>query len=70
MVSMSNINVLVNVKIIDRSAFSLWIDPSKIGNHFGNTPDIWNRNEVWIDIIATFSTTCTYPIHNLFNDKE
>jgi hypothetical protein len=38
MVSMSNINVPVSVKIIDRSAFSLWIDPSKIGNHFGNTP--------------------------------
>ena len=38
MVSMSNINVPVSVKIIDRSAFNLWIDPSKIGNHFGNTP--------------------------------
>lgn len=38
MVNMSNINVPVSVKIIDRSAFSLWIDPSKIGNHFGNTP--------------------------------
>jgi hypothetical protein len=38
MVSMSNINVPVSVKIIDRSAFSLWIDPSKIGNHFGSTP--------------------------------
>jgi hypothetical protein len=38
MVSMSNRNVPVSVKIIDRSAFSLWIDPSKIGNHFGNTP--------------------------------
>ena len=38
MVSMSNINVPVSVKIIDRSAFSLWINPSKIGNHFGNTP--------------------------------
>lgn len=37
-VNMSNINVPVSVKIIDRSAFSLWIDPSKIGNHFGNTP--------------------------------
>lgn len=37
-VNMSNINVPVSVKIIDRSAFSFWIDPSKIGNHFGNTP--------------------------------
>ena len=35
---MSNIVVPVSVKIIDRSTFSLWIDPSKIGNHFGNTP--------------------------------
>ncbi|HET7148204.1 MAG TPA: hypothetical protein VFI73_06850 [Candidatus Nitrosopolaris sp.] len=38
MVSVSNMNVPVSVKIIDRSAFSLWIDPNKIGNHFGNTP--------------------------------
>ena len=38
MIGMSNINVPVSIKIIDRSAFSLWIDPSKIGNHFGNTP--------------------------------
>jgi hypothetical protein len=35
---MSNIVVPVSIKIIDRSTFSLWIDPSKIGNHFGNTP--------------------------------
>lgn len=35
---MSNMVVPVSVKIIDRSTFSLWIDPSKIGNHFGNTP--------------------------------
>lgn len=38
MTSMSNINVPVSIKIIDRSAFSLWIDPSRIGNHFGDTP--------------------------------
>jgi len=38
MMGVSNINVPVSVKIIDRSAFSLWIDPSKIGNHFGSTP--------------------------------
>ena len=38
MIGISNINVPVSIKIIDRSAFSLWIDPSKIGNHFGNTP--------------------------------
>jgi len=38
MASMSNIEVPVSVKIVDRSAFSLWIDPSKTGNHFGNTP--------------------------------
>ena len=38
MASMSNINVPVRIKIVDRSAFSLWIDPSKTGNHFGNTP--------------------------------
>ena len=35
---MSNIVVPVSIKITDRSTFSLWIDPSKIGNHFGNTP--------------------------------
>jgi hypothetical protein len=38
MIGTSNMNVPVSIKIIDRSAFSLWIDPSKIGNHFGNTP--------------------------------
>jgi hypothetical protein len=38
MIGISNMNVPVSIKIIDRSAFSLWIDPSKIGNHFGNTP--------------------------------
>ena len=38
MASMSNLEVPVSVKIVDRSAFSLWIDPSKTGNHFGNTP--------------------------------
>jgi hypothetical protein len=38
MIGIPNINVPVSIKIIDRSAFSLWIDPSKIGNHFGNTP--------------------------------
>lgn len=35
---MSNIVVPVSIKITDRSTFSLWIDPSKTGNHFGNTP--------------------------------
>ena len=38
MIGISNMNVPISIKIIDRSAFSLWIDPSKIGNHFGNTP--------------------------------
>jgi hypothetical protein len=38
MIGAYNINVPVSIKIIDRSAFSLWIDPSMIGNHFGNTP--------------------------------
>lgn len=38
MASMSNIIVPMSIKIVDRSAFSLWIDPSKTGNHFGNTP--------------------------------
>jgi hypothetical protein len=33
-----NINVPVSIKIIDQSTFSLWIDPNKIGYHFGNTP--------------------------------
>lgn len=38
MIGAYNINVPVSMKIIDRSTFSLWIDPSKIGDHFGNTP--------------------------------
>jgi hypothetical protein len=38
MIGAYNINLPVSIKIIDRSTFSLWIDPSKIGYHFGNTP--------------------------------
>ncbi len=38
MIGAYNINVPVSIKIIDRSTFSLWIDPNKIGYHFGNTP--------------------------------
>ena len=38
MIGAYNINVPVSIKIIDRSTFSMWIDPNKIGYHFGNTP--------------------------------
>ncbi len=38
MIGAYNVNVPISIKIIDRSVLSLWIDPSKIGNHFGNTP--------------------------------
>ncbi|MGA9845537.1 MAG: hypothetical protein WBQ25_24830 [Nitrososphaeraceae archaeon] len=31
-------NVPISLKIMDKGTISLWIDPSKINNHFGNTP--------------------------------
>ena len=31
-------NVPTSIKIMDEGTISLWIDPSKINNHFGNTP--------------------------------
>ena len=31
-------NVPISIKIMDKGTISLWVDPSKIGNHFGNTP--------------------------------
>lgn len=31
-------NVPISVKLMGPQAMSLWIDPSKTGNHFGNTP--------------------------------
>lgn len=30
--------VPTTIKIFDKSAISIWLDPSKIKNHFGNTP--------------------------------
>jgi hypothetical protein len=31
-------NVPVSIKIMDKGTISLWVDPSKINNHFGSTP--------------------------------
>lgn len=31
-------NVPTSIKIMDKGTISLWVDPSKINNHFGNTP--------------------------------
>jgi hypothetical protein len=31
-------NVPVSIKAMDNNAVSIWIDPTKINNHFGNTP--------------------------------
>ena len=32
------IDVPISIKLMDDSAVSIWIDPSKTENHFGNTP--------------------------------
>ena len=31
-------NVPISIKLMDDSAVSIWIDPSKTENHFGNPP--------------------------------
>jgi hypothetical protein len=31
-------NVPISIKAMDNNAISVWIDPTKIQNHFGNTP--------------------------------
>ena len=31
-------NVRTSIKVMDKGTISLWVDPSKINNHFGNTP--------------------------------
>jgi hypothetical protein len=31
-------NVPISIKIMNGHTISLWIDPTKVGNHFGNTP--------------------------------
>jgi hypothetical protein len=31
-------DVSISVKRIDNNVISLWADPTKINNHFGNTP--------------------------------
>ena len=31
-------NVPTSIKILDNSAITLWFDPTKVENHFGNTP--------------------------------
>lgn len=30
--------VPISIKLMDKSAVSIWIDPTKTENHFGNTP--------------------------------
>jgi hypothetical protein len=31
-------NVPISIKAVDNNAVSIWVDPTKIQNHFGNTP--------------------------------
>jgi hypothetical protein len=31
-------DVPLSVKAMDNNAVSIWVDPTKIQNHFGNTP--------------------------------
>lgn len=38
MQGISQNNVPTSIKIMDKGTISLWVDPSKINNHFGNTP--------------------------------
>lgn len=38
MTESSQNNVLTSIKVMDKGTISLWVDPSKINNHFGNTP--------------------------------
>jgi hypothetical protein len=30
--------VPVSIKTMDNNAVSMWVDPTKVNNHFGNTP--------------------------------
>jgi hypothetical protein len=30
--------VPISIKAMDKNAVSVWVDPTKIQNHFGNTP--------------------------------
>jgi len=38
MTGSSQNNVLTSIKLMDKGTISLWVDPRKINNHFGNTP--------------------------------
>jgi hypothetical protein len=38
MEGISQNNVPTSIKIMDKGTISLWVDPSKINNHFGTTP--------------------------------
>jgi hypothetical protein len=38
MEGISQNNVPTSIKMMDKGTISLWVDPSKINNHFGNTP--------------------------------
>ncbi|HEY7108398.1 MAG TPA: hypothetical protein VH415_03125 [Nitrososphaeraceae archaeon] len=31
-------NVPINIRIMNQDALSIWINPAKVNNHFGNTP--------------------------------
>jgi hypothetical protein len=42
-------NVPISIRAMDNNAISVWIDPTKIQNHFGNTP-IFGTIEKLIEI--------------------
>jgi hypothetical protein len=37
-------DVPISIKLMDKSAVSIWLDPSKVKNHFGNTPIFGAQN--------------------------
>jgi hypothetical protein len=39
-------NVPISIKLMGDSAVSIWIDPSKTENHFGNTPIYGGQHRV------------------------
>lgn len=43
-------NVPTSIKILDNSAITLWFDPIKVKNHFGNTPIYGTQHLICIEI--------------------
>ena len=41
--------VPTTIKIFDKSAISIWLDPSKVKNHFGNTPIYGTQHLICIE---------------------